>query len=117
MGLFFLKTMAQLTIEELKELAGKGSAYMVCLRDRCVEYRGKVGILKVTERDNEDSPFQVAYNWVKFNRVEVVEDYDYIHPTEETEFFFFKTQKEALSYIGKQLEKQQENARLIKKLL
>ncbi len=117
MGLFFPKTMAQLTIEELRELAGKGSAYMVCLRERCVEYRGKAGILGVKEQNDEDGHFEIKYSWVKFGRCEVVEDWDNIHPTEEEEFFFFKTQEEALSFIGKQLEKQEENARTIKKLL
>lgn len=109
--------MAQLTIEELTELAGKGSAFMVCVRDRCVEYRGKVGILGVTERDDDEGNYEITYNWVKFGRCEIAEDYDNIHPTKETEFFFFKTNKEALSFIGKQLEKQQENTRTIKKLL
>ncbi len=117
MGLFFPKIMAQLTIEELRELAGKGSAYMVCVREQWVEYRGKTGILEVEEQNDENAPFTVTYNWVKFDRCEIVEDYDNIHPTEEDEFFFFKTQTEALSFIGKQLEKQKENARIIKKLL
>ena len=117
MGLFFPKTMVQLTVEELTELAGKGSAYMVCLRERCIEYRGKVGILVIKEQNDEEGNFKITYNWVKFGRCEIVEDYDMIHPIEEEEFFFFKTQKEALSFIGKQLEKQKENARIIKKLL
>jgi len=117
MGLFFPKTMEQLTIEELRELAGRGSAFMVCLRDRYVEYRGKVGILDVEESEVHDEYPKIEYNWVKFGGCEIIGDYDNIHLTEEEEFFFFKTQKEALSFIGKQLEKQEENARTIKKLL